>query len=219
MFSSILTGSGQNAAKKQNKQNSKVAGTYAGLFNDAAGQYGDWQSALGAMHLDGSLGTILNQINQDPSHLVSQYGAGAQEHAANAASQYANFLKSQGYGDGAVQGAGQGFYQDAARQTNAYAAQQYSPQARAQALQALFQSIAQGNDVFGGALNSLGSGVYGQPTVQAQSSPLAGLLGSLAGGAISSLAAPVAGANSFLSSLPNGGAGISAPTSSNPFYR
>lgn len=185
---SALAPAGGNAAKSQGKRQSAVAKQYGGLFNVAAPQFNDLLMNLQNQDLGRTIGAATNAINQDPSQRINKFQSGATERASTEATATANFNRSQGYGDGATAGAAQGLFQDAARQTNAFAAQQSDPDEQLKRLLALIQAFSGSTGAYGNLLNMLASGVYGQPQVQVQANPLAGVLGQAAGAYTSGLA-------------------------------
>jgi hypothetical protein len=81
---------------------------------------------------------LVSSLN-DPQAMEAEtrgFANKAYEDAGRGSSLLGMQLRSQGYGDGALGGATQGFYQDAARSTNQYRQQQMSPQAKLQRLMA-----------------------------------------------------------------------------------
>jgi len=177
-ITSAFTPAGTNAAKSQSNRTANVAKQYGSLFNTSADQYKQFQDWLGNSGLLQSLSGASNQINAGPSQQIKQFSNQASEQAQLNTNQLMQALQSAGFGSGAQQGAAAGQFQNAATQTNQYAQQLYSPEYQQQLLQSLMQLIQGAGSLYGGNLNSLGSGVYGQPQVQVAQSPLASILGS-----------------------------------------
>ena len=179
-LSSLFTPSGTHAAQSQQSRQKDVAKGYGQLFDAQLPQALDWTHILGALHLGSSIGNSLNNINAGPERQIQQYGAGAQEHAAQNSNQLANTLRGLGFGDGAISGATAGQFQNAATQTNQFAANAYSPEEQQQQLMALIQAIMGGNQAFTSPLAGYAQGVYGEPQVQVQPG-LGQILGNIAG--------------------------------------
>lgn len=174
LFSSTLGLDASKAAGKAANKNAKVQGQYAKLFQGASEDYDLLHKLFGGDNALAGYTSALNTLNQSPQQQVDRQAAQNSEQAQRQSNQLAAFFRSQGFGDGLTAGASQAAFQNAATQTNRYAADAYSPEAAMRRILAFLQA-QQG--VEGNALNALqtfGQGAYAN-VQQPQSSPLASI--------------------------------------------
>lgn len=172
LFSAITGQDASHSASKAAKKNQKVQNQYTDLFGGAAHDYKDFHNALKQMGFTHILGKSLDEVNADPSAQVAKFSAGANEAAAQQASQDANFLRSQGFGDGLVGGAGANAFQQATTQTNKYSQQLNSPEYHLQQLMSLLQGVQGAQGAFLNPLQAFGQGAYSAPQQAPQSGGL-----------------------------------------------
>lgn len=158
---SALTPRGYNAAKS--------------VSTASGNAYKDWLKQLNSYSpaINSGLESSLNNINMSPETRTSQYAAGAYSNANQAANQAANYMRSQGYGDGAIGGAGVGYNNQAAQSVNQYNQTVSSPEYHQQQLAQFFQLLNGLNAMYSGDYSSAASAL----NQVNGSNPLASILG------------------------------------------
>jgi hypothetical protein len=156
----------------------------AGLYGDAARRFG-FASSLQPQWEQSVMGLLGQMTPEAVNTDIANYSAGAQENAAEAARNAAMFGSATGVGDGTVAGQQAGGFNKAAAQSNAYRAQQNSPEARLQRFSAIMQAInaGSGNPFFQQQMGLFGpiEQRHQQNRSEIGSGSMAGTLGTLAG--------------------------------------
>lgn len=180
------------APRGKNTTAQMLQNTSAALYPEL-GQQIQYSTGLEGQR-ESAINDYINQMGPSGTAAnVAAYGNGAQENAGTSARNAALEMGGQGEGSGAVGGATANMFNSAAGQTNAYNAQQNSPQARQQQLQGLLGGISAGQtspalqqelSLYGPAQSTAQFNQQNQNQAFANS-PL-GQIGSLAGGALAS---------------------------------
>jgi hypothetical protein len=167
-----------------NSASSKVSGKYGKLFGDAYGDYKTLHGLFGNSNLMEQLGTALNSFNQPNEQKVQKAQNGANDRAAQQANSTAQFLKTQGFGDGLTGGATANAFQQATNQTNQYAQDLEDPEHQLRQFLAMLQGAGGLQSLYMNPLQQFGQSVYAAPQDQ---NPFASILGGFAGNYASAL--------------------------------
>jgi hypothetical protein len=212
---SALTAPGTHNAMNRDKQNSQVQSQWADAFKSympLLTSATDFAKTLQPQYQSNLLQGVnaLGQNGVDSS--IRDFGAGANERAAQQSQRSQLQMAGMGLGNGAQAGQVLEGQNQAQAATNQFAQQQQSPQARAQRYQMIMQMLQQGMNpqAIMQSLLGMSSGVYGQPQPFVGQSP-AGAIGSLAGLATGMNFGGGGGGSSYVAAAP-----VSAPGAS--FY-